>query len=126
MAHVVLFSMSRGGMLALIITGIVGFILTPREVKSYGALAVAVVAVLYLAGPSVRERFVTVFADKQERDASAESRLHLWRDNWDLMLKYPVFGVGPHQWPEVAPQYGWPKGKEGHSLWLQIGAELGF
>jgi probable O-glycosylation ligase (exosortase A-associated) len=126
MAHVVLFSMSRGGMLALIITGAVGFALTPRQSKSYATLAVAVLLILQMAGPSVRQRFITVFADKKERDESADSRLRLWADNWDLMKKYPVFGVGPHQWPEVAKDYGWPKGKEGHSLWLQTGAELGF
>jgi probable O-glycosylation ligase (exosortase A-associated) len=126
MAHVVLFSFSRGGMLALIITGIFGFALLPRESKSYATLAVAVIAILVLAGPSVRQRFMSVFADKKERDESANTRLKLWADNWDLMKKYPLFGVGPHQWPEVAPKYGWPKGKEGHSLWLQIGAELGF
>ncbi len=126
MAHVVLFSFSRGGMLALVITGVVGFFLTPRKPQHYAALGIAAMLVLALSGPEVRKRFTSVFADKTERDASSESRLKLWADNWDLMLKHPVFGVGPHQWPLVAPEYGWPKGKEGHSLWFQTGAELGF
>jgi O-antigen ligase len=42
------------------------------------------------------------------------------------MQRNPVFGVGPHHWPLIASEYGWPSGKEGHSLWLQTGAELGF
>jgi O-antigen ligase len=42
------------------------------------------------------------------------------------MLKHPVFGVGPDHWPLIAPEYGWPLGKEAHTLWLQIGAEMGF
>ena len=42
------------------------------------------------------------------------------------MNQHPVLGVGPDHWPQVAPQYGWKLGKEGHSLWLQIGAELGY
>jgi len=79
-----------------------------------------------LAGPQVVERFDTVFLPGEERDGSASSRLDLWADNWDVMKKHPVLGVGPDHWPLISHKYGWPPGKEGHSLWLQIGAELGF
>jgi len=40
--------------------------------------------------------------------------------------RQPVLGVGPDHWPLIAARYGWPAGKEAHSLWLQIGAEMGF
>jgi len=50
----------------------------------------------------------------------------MWEDMWDSMLHNPMLGVGPNHWPLTAPQYGWRLGKEGHSLWLQTGAELGF
>jgi putative inorganic carbon (HCO3(-)) transporter len=125
MAHVVLFSFSRGGMVALAITGFVGFLITPRRPIHYAFFAASLVIILALSGQEVRNRFVTVFAEKEERDKSAESRLSLWRDNIDVMVKHPLFGVGPHQWPIVAPEYGYEKNKEGHSLWLQTGAELG-
>jgi O-antigen ligase len=52
--------------------------------------------------------------------------LDLWRDCFDVMVNHPLFGVGPDQWPFVAPQYGWSLGKEAHSLWFQTGAEVGF
>jgi hypothetical protein len=29
-------------------------------------------------------------------------------------------------WGNVAPQYGWDRGKEVHNTWAQLGAELGF
>ncbi|HEV8059394.1 MAG TPA: O-antigen ligase family protein [Gemmataceae bacterium] len=125
MAHIVLLSFSRGGMLALIITGAVGFFITPRKPIHYALLAASVLVILALSGEEVRQRFVSVFAEKEERDKSAESRLDLWRANFDVMTRHPLFGVGPHQWPEVAEDYGFEKGKEGHSLWLQTGAELG-
>ena len=125
MAHIVLLSFSRGGMVALIITGIVGFLLTPRRPIHYAFLAASVVLVLALSGQEVRQRFFSVFAEKDERDKSAESRLALWEANFKVMMLHPLFGLGPHQWPEVAEEYGFEKGKEGHSLWFQTGAELG-
>jgi len=42
------------------------------------------------------------------------------------MKKNPILGVGPDHWPLIAHKYGWKPGKEGHSLWLQTGAEMGF
>ncbi|MFT5094857.1 MAG: hypothetical protein ACI93T_003701, partial [Porticoccaceae bacterium] len=39
--------------------------------------------------------------------------------------KNPLMGCGPNQWPMIASSYGWPHGKEAHSLWVQTGAELG-
>ncbi|RMH08938.1 MAG: hypothetical protein D6704_02190 [Nitrospirae bacterium] len=126
MAHTIMFSFSRGGMLALILSVLVSFILLPpKKPKHVLAFAICVLIGIRLAGPQVVDRFMTTFVDPAERDASAQSRLELWRDLWDSILTHPLLGVGPNHWPLVAPQYGWPLGKEGHSLWLQTGAELG-
>jgi O-antigen ligase len=125
MAHVVLFSMSRGGMLALCITGLVAFILIPKRPVHFVMFVAACLVVLRLAGPSVREEFFSSFADKSTRDASADSRIELTKDALDCMLKNPVFGCGMENWGNVAPKYGWPKGKEVHNTWAQLGAELG-
>ncbi|MCA9458083.1 MAG: O-antigen ligase family protein [Nitrospira sp.] len=126
MAHSVIFSFSRGGMLALIVTAGVGFFLLPKKPKHYLVFALVILLGLRLAGQEVTERFMTTFAKEENRDASAQSRLDLWADCWDVMLHYPVFGVGPDHWPLIAAEYGWPEGKEAHTLWLQTGAELGF
>jgi putative inorganic carbon (hco3(-)) transporter len=125
MAHVVLFSMSRGGMLAMCVTGAVAFWLIPKRPIHFIMLALAVVVVLRLAGPQVREEFFTSFADSDTRDVSAQSRFDLTRDNIDVMLKNPIFGCGLDNWPKIASTYGWREGKEGHNLWAQTGAELG-
>jgi putative inorganic carbon (hco3(-)) transporter len=127
MVHAVLFSFSRGGMLAMILTGGVAFCLIPKRPKHYVAFCIAVGMTVYLAGPEVRERFISSFQQKDGMyEASAQSRVDLWKDCLDVMKKHPVMGVGPNHWPLIAPTYGWPKGKEAHSLWLQMGAELGF
>jgi probable O-glycosylation ligase (exosortase A-associated) len=127
MANAILFSFSRGGMLGMIVAGIGTFIVIPKRPRTYALLGLAVVAGSILAGPEVRDRFMTTFVKKKgaEREASAQSRVDLWKDCIDVMQKKPVMGCGPNQWPMIASQYGWPHGKEAHSLWMQTGAELG-
>jgi O-antigen ligase len=125
MAHAILFSFSRGGMLALCVTGLVAFFLIPKRAGHYMLFALAVALMLRLAGPAVIARFETTFADSATRDESAVSRVELWAACWDSMQKDPL-GVGPDQFPLIAPNYGFPLGKEGHTLWLQVGAEQGF
>jgi probable O-glycosylation ligase (exosortase A-associated) len=125
-AHAVLFSFSRGGMLALIITGVVSFFVIPKKPKHYAIFLLAILLGLRLAGPEVRARFSTTFVDAEERDGSAQSRLDLWGNCWDSMLRYPIFGRGPNHWPLIVEEYGWPRGKAAHSLWMQVGAENGF
>ena len=125
MIHAVLFSFSRGGMLALLFTGAAAFLLIPKRFMHYVALLLVVAGGLQLAGSEVQNRFMTIFARSGERDASAESRLDLWRACLDCMVKYPLTGVGPEQWGFIVTKYGFNQGKLAHTLWLQTGAELG-
>lgn len=126
MAHTVLFTFSRGGMLALIVSLVASFgLLPPKKPKHILALVACILIALRLAGPEVTDRFLSTFSSHEERDRSAQSRLEMWEDMWDCTLKNPILGVGPDHWPLTAPQYGWILGREGHSLWLQTAAELG-
>jgi len=124
--HVVFFSFSRGGMLALGVLGLTAFLILPKRPTHFLVFTAAVLLALRLAGPEVRERFSTAFVSEGERDFSAQSRVELWGACWDLMLRHPLLGVGPDHFPLVVHEYGWNAGKEAHSLWLQTGAELGF
>lgn len=127
MAHAVLFSFSRGGALGLLVAGMTIAIVIPKSAKTWGLLIACACLASVLAGAEVRDRFMTAFEKQDgEREASAQSRVDLWADCWDVMTKYPVMGVGPNHWPVIASDYGWPPGKEAHSLWMQTGAELGF
>ncbi|WP_425616581.1 O-antigen ligase family protein [Anatilimnocola sp. NA78] len=125
LAHVVLFSMSRGGMLAMVVTGVVAFLLIPKQPYHYFALVIGVLVVLRLAGAEVRQEFFSSFADKENRDASAESRFTLTRDALDVLSKHPLLGCGMENWRNVAPEYGWTRGKRVHNTWAEIGATLG-
>jgi probable O-glycosylation ligase (exosortase A-associated) len=126
MAHTVLFSFSRGGMLGLIVTALITFALIPKKPKHYIAFLLAVLLAIRLAGTEVQERFATSFANVEgSLEESAQSRLELWAACWDSMKNAPL-GIGPDHWPLISQEYGFAKGKHGHSLWLQLGAELGF
>jgi probable O-glycosylation ligase (exosortase A-associated) len=125
LVHGIMISFSRGGMLALVITGVVSFLLIPKRPRHYLMFAVAALVIFRLAGAEVLDRFWTVFAKEGARDDSAESRLVLWQLCWDLMAKNPM-GIGVDQFGFVVAEYGFPAGKLAHSLWLQVGAEVGF
>jgi probable O-glycosylation ligase (exosortase A-associated) len=127
MINAIMFSFSRGGLLSLIITAGVAFLLIPKRPVHYLAFAAAVAAGIRLAGPATLQRFASTFADKEVRDESAQSRLDLWADCWQLMQDNPLFGVGPDHFTHYAKyELGWGSFKEAHSLWFQTGAELGF
>jgi O-antigen ligase len=125
MAHTIMIAESRGGMLALIITGVVSFMLIPKRPIYVAYFVLAIAVGLRLAGPSVWDRFGTTFADQEVRDWSAQSRLDLWTGCVTLMGRHPLLGVGPQHFALVVEEFGYKRGKFAHTLWLQAGAELG-
>lgn len=126
MAHTVLFSMSRGGMLAMSITGAVAFWLVPKQPKHVIVFLVAVMLAVRLAGPQVVERFSTVFAEKEERDGSAQSRVDLTKGLFSAASDHPIFGLGPAHWELHSHEYGFREKKAGHNTWATAAAETGF
>jgi O-antigen ligase len=124
-AHTVLLTFSRGGMLGMIVAGSAAFVILPKRPKYLAALGGTLIVSLTFAGPEVRERFASSFSEDSERDWSAQSRVDLWRDCLTIMQTYPLLGVGPGHFPLVAEEFGWNAGKEAHSLWMQVGAETG-
>ena len=124
-SHTVLLTFSRGGMLGLIVAGIAAISVAPKRPRYLLPLLGATVIVLSLTGPEVRARFQSTFAEDRDRDESAHSRVELWLDCVEVMKKYPILGAGPDHFGLIAPEFGWPLGKEAHSLWFQFGAEIG-
>jgi putative inorganic carbon (hco3(-)) transporter len=123
MAHAVLFSNSRGGMLALIVTGVICFLLIPKKPKHYLIFTLMVLLVFRLAGENVQKRFFTAFLTKEEGGDEGTSRKEHWAACIQSMIEQP-FGVGANCWPVTAPKYGLPR-MAAHCTWLQMGAELG-
>src|SRR5262249_18929645 len=128
MLHVIMMSFSRGGLLALILTGMMSFFLIPKQPWHYLVFVLAILLGVRMPGPEAGQGFLTWFErwGSGVDGASAQSRLGLWRGALDTALRHPLLGVGPDNWGLYAPNYGWPKGKEVHSLWAQNAAEGGF
>lgn len=124
--HAVEFAQSRTGMLGLLAA--IPFLgwLMPNKVKSIGMLVIVIIGGLSMAGPSVQRRFSSIFLDKDERDASANSRYITWAAGWKCMNDHPLHGIGPRCFNGVARQYGLTTNKSIHNLFLQVGADLGY
>lgn len=123
--HAAIMTFSRGGLLALIITGVIVAIVMPKRPSYVLGLVLAIALGVRLTGPEIQARFESTFVDEAERDASAESRVIMWRRCLDLMAANPLVGIGPRHFPLIASQLGFTEGKSAHSLWLQTGAEIG-
>jgi probable O-glycosylation ligase (exosortase A-associated) len=123
--NAIFFAYSRGGVIGLIITAAVSFILIPKKPKHYIMFILTVLLAYRLAGPAVVDRFMTAFASEGARDSSAQGRIDMWGICLNQMMRFPLFGLGPHHFPHYASSFGLTPFKEAHSLWLQLGAELG-
>ncbi len=122
----VVMSYSRGAMLGLGFVGLMAVVLTPKRPSYVVLMLVGSLATARLMGPQVQERLATVFAEEEERDGSAQSRLDLWKACLEIAADNPLVGIGPRNFPLVAAKYGFSAGKEAHSTWMQGAAELGF
>jgi probable O-glycosylation ligase (exosortase A-associated) len=126
MGHAILFSFSRGAMLATVIFAVISFFIIKKSLVHYSIFGAGLLMALILAGPQVRDRFFETFEKKNGvREASAQSRLDLWKHCGILLMRNPILGCGPDHWPLHSHEFGWPKGKEAHSLWVQTTVELG-
>lgn len=125
-AHAIQFSFSRGAMLATGVLGVTAFFILKKQTKHYVLFGIAALALIGLAGPEVHDRFWQTFEKEHgAREESAQSRLDLWEDCAIVLMRNPVMGCGPDHWPLLAHTFGWEKGKEAHSLWVQTAAETG-
>ena len=123
--HTTLLTFSRGALVGLALVGVTAFIIMPKRPKYIGGLVLIVLIAARLTGPQLMARYSTIAAEEQDRDASAESRLDLWKDCLKIMQQNPVFGVGPGNFRVVAADLGWSPGKQAHSTWMQTAAENG-
>ena len=123
--HAVLLSYSRGSFLGLVVAGAVALVVTRKKPGFVVAALLGALVALRLAGSGVRVEFASAFASEEERDGSAQSRIDLWKDCLEVMGRYPLLGIGQGRFRRIAHEFGWPPGKDAHTLWLTVGAEMG-
>lgn len=124
MLHVVLFSMSRSAMLACALT--VPFFLLRQRPRWQGVALTIVMLVLglTLAGPGVRDRFLSI--GEYQADESAQIRLAAWNTSVRIMQDYPMLGVGPNCFRRVVGGYNSElTDRTVHNSFLQVAVDMG-
>lgn len=87
---------SRGAYMGLLAAGATVLALSRREVRRKAIILVALGSVGILAiakDEKIWDRFYSIFAEEEERDDSAESRLFFWKAGIAMVVDYP-YGSG--------------------------------
>jgi probable O-glycosylation ligase (exosortase A-associated) len=123
--HTVMISYSRGAMLSIIVTIPLILIRMRRRLQVAILMPVAAAAILYMAGPAIRARFLTI--GQYEVDQSANSRFGSWQAGIRIANDYPIFGVGIRNSSLFSHKYGADmEGRVIHSQYIQILADSGY
>jgi O-antigen ligase len=131
------YSGSRGGFLALLVTG--GFIVLRYNAIAFRTrvLALVFVSVVLVGTATDRywEQMETIVSDSDYNHTAEDGRLEIWRRGIGYMLQYPLLGVGPNNFGTaegtLSPfaerqQFGiGVRWSAPHNSFVQVGAELG-
>jgi probable O-glycosylation ligase (exosortase A-associated) len=128
----IIFTMSRGGLLALGTLAIVASLLQRRPMLWLAGLALAG-ALTFAVAPlpdGYVERMQTITTYEEIGEGSALGRLHFWRVAW-LMAEDNPWGVGLRRYDWIYDVYDDSKGAYGfarsvHSSHLEVIAEMGY
>jgi len=133
---------SRTGLLCLIGAGV---FLLPKYGAKYKSTLIAIgVAVFFIfgtIGASNLERFKTIGSsinqflgrvEEKSPDEMTQDEQSAWersmknKHSWELIMRYPIFGVGVHRNDALVPD-DLPLAKgQVHNDWLYIGVQMGF
>jgi O-antigen ligase len=124
----VFLSLSRGGILALVLEAALIIILTFEKKKRFGYLFV-----LGLLGAGA---IAYQFQAREENQAgvysmedSEYSRIELWKAGKNMIKSKPLLGIGSRRFGEFSQEYGeisgWDKGKNAHNTYIEILATSG-
>lgn len=135
LAFGVFVTQSRGGLVALVVLAIGGWLQSSRKIRAL-VLAGSAVVIMVLASPQTtwdKLRHIKVSGDGPMNgdELSTRSRIEVWRGGLRMIASNPIFGVGPDQFKQVLPQYN-PgilrtahRSFIAHNTYVQIGAEGG-
>jgi probable O-glycosylation ligase (exosortase A-associated) len=124
--HAVMLTYSRGAMVSALAVGVAILLMSSRRYFFRTvALGVAMgVIILALAGPQVRARFWSI--QRQEQDASIQSRFTSWKAGLAMARDYPILGLGPRNSNLLSKAYGCDvQGRTIHNVYIQLAADLG-
>jgi probable O-glycosylation ligase (exosortase A-associated) len=122
---------SRGGFLSgAALTGV--YVLrSQRRLRAIAAVVVVGALLLPVLPDDFWNRMSTITAESDNRDASAEGRLHMWAVAWRMAADHPFTGVGFNAYNRAYDAYDSSRGAFGeeravHSSWFGALAEMGY
>jgi putative inorganic carbon (hco3(-)) transporter len=121
--HAVFLTGSRGALLGICVTLLLGALRSP--VRKLGLLIIPlfIAAYLWQAGDLMRNRAQTVGEYKSEQSAAA--RLESWDAAIAMMWNHPITGVGLASYVAAFPDHSDKPPREAHNTFFQLGAESG-
>ena len=123
--HAVLLSYSRGAMLSLCVAAIYIWFRARNKAFISSMYGIAIVLVLIMTGPEIRERFFSI--GKADVDESAQSRWTTWNIAIRMANERPLFGLGIRNSNLFTFDYGADMpGRSIHSQYLQTAADSGW
>jgi O-antigen ligase len=128
---------SRGGFIALL--AMAGFVLLRYSAiplqRRVGATVLVAVIVAFSASSQYWAQMSTIVSDDDYNHTSETGRTQIWRRGVGYILRHPILGVGPDNFPiaegTISPlaerqQYGiGVRWNAPHNTLLQVGAEMG-
>ncbi len=126
-ANAVVLTRSRGGFVGVAAGALMACIFAPKRHRKKIAvmLVLGVLGGIYVADEQFLARLTTISADEEDLDESAGSRFRLWRAGGEMLIDRPL-GIGIGNWYQTIgdyiPDYA---GKDCHSTYVKIAAELG-
>lgn len=125
---------SKGPLVAIFGTVLAGFLLPPFTVKRLGVVAVSLILAALLATtvivfertlsemPILKRYFVTADIHNAQSAGSIGTRLDRLHISWEMFQREPVFGVGMGDW---GIESGYGPAAYPHNLFLEIFTEMG-
>jgi probable O-glycosylation ligase (exosortase A-associated) len=122
----IFFSLSRGASLGLAaqLMLYLGYV-SKRKIRDVILIAIAGGILVFFLPESWYERMSTINVGTEQTEGSAKARMNLIMGAWHASLDYPVFGLGPGGWLEVAEAYTGDNHNP-HNIYLVLTSETGF
>jgi len=115
-------SWSRGGMLSLIAMTLLLVWYSKRKLLAIPLVVLGILAVSTAFSEKWLGRMESILTF--QADASARSRIEMWKIGWESAIKHPMMGSGFDAWPILSGQSG--RIMDWHSAYVELLAEHGF
>jgi len=126
MLGTILFAKSRGGFLALAVTGTLIVLQAGRLRPGLTAAILVGALTLPVAMPqSYWTRISSIVNAEDDETGSRSARVTLMQDGWNAFLEHPFTGVGAGQFQNYNPPERQELWRETHNVELQVLSELG-